>query len=162
MTETEITQLIEASGKSRSTVYRRLSEGWLPEEIIAGQRTDNPPIAPFYSDFEPQDDGATVVIEPDDEASSLKWARDVMWAADNIDTAKNKMTKAKAGSAARYNYYLLGKENPKDLLVNLVPKAINIIDKSKPSEGSDIDMAENKSIAELEELLKMAIAESQV
>lgn len=103
------------------------------------------------------------VDPPDDEDTKfvVTWARAVLWAVDHVDVKKSQMTKTKAGSALKYNMYLLGKDDLRELHVNLVPKALNILDKNKNPEGGDIAAAEEKDCDELEVILKQALEESR-
>jgi hypothetical protein len=141
-------------------VYRKLRDGWTEIEIIANRKgataavpegvvlPETPPPAPIPT------------VEPSDELHAVEWARAVLWAADNVDHNKKRMSKTKAGSAMRYNMFLFGKENGKELMVNLVPKALNILDKNKNPDGGEITEAEERGAGELLGILKQALEES--
>lgn len=99
--------------------------------------------------------------EVDDDEAALDWCRAVLWATRHM--SDKRMTLRKAGSKLRYSMWQAAQKYPKDLLINLAPKAMNIIDRNKDS-GEDLEgmkEAEGKSIKELEELLVDAVAESQ-
>lgn len=157
-TTTYINDLVKRSGKARATVYRKLKSGWTDAEIVANSRDAAP------SDLENREPTPQISSEADsplDSKFAVTWAQAVMWAADNLDESKKQMTRQRAGSAIRYNLFLLGKDDPRELHVALVPKALNILDKHANPEGGDIIATEEKNVAELEELLARAIAESQ-
>jgi hypothetical protein len=177
-----INDLVKRSGRSRSTVYRQLNSGWTEAEVIARRRgeivpesvddlfpvvTMMPPVTANTSSAKHTgevDWVSPASVEPpeaDDTQFALEWARAVRWAADNLDMPKKAMTRQKAGSAMKYNLYLLGKENLRELHGNLVPRALNILDKHRNPEGGDMARIEDQNVSELEELLKQAIADSQ-
>lgn len=145
-----IKQVEEATGLSRTTVYRRLDAGATREELIDS-------VPSLQGDFEqpPVENN----IDPDDRAA-LTWCRAVLWAAENMN--ESKMTLGKAGSKLRYSMWQSAKEYPKELLIQLVPKALQIIDRNKDDGTSaESDAAERKSVQELKELLAGAIEESK-
>lgn len=144
-----VERIMAATGMPRSTAYRRLAKE-SEQDIIASQR---PPEA------------AVEAPEPDDEAeinqSAIEWAHSILWAAKNVGNGR--MSRAKAGSQAKFAMWEFGRENTKELMVNLVPKAMMILDKNKkPEEQAELEAAERKSIAELEELLEGAMKEAGV
>jgi len=96
-----------------------------------------------------------------DGANQLEWARAVLWAAENINVGK--MSKKNAGTLARYIYWKQGRENPKQILVDFVPKALSILDKSqKIDSGTGMMAAEAEQIKDLEQLLEGALAEAGI
>jgi len=102
---------------------------------------------------------AEPVIEAvDSDNMGLDVARAILWAAENISTAR--ITKRQAGSALRYAYWQYGRKERTKLLVDLVPKALSIIDKNKtPAEDANIEAAERKAFKELEMFLDSAVEE---
>ena len=145
-------EIIEATGLSRSTVYRRLKNGATAEEIVAKHGTTAVDDDTSFDDVDPDD-------APDDEQSAIAWARAVMWAAKHTGT---RVTKKTAG-LQRYSLWKIANDDPQAFNVQLVPKAIGLLDKLKrPDEDMAVDAAERSSIAELQELLEGAIAESLV
>lgn len=152
MGQVELTpkDVIEQTGIPRATVYRRLAKGETAADILASVK---PPEA------------APEAPEPDDTAeinqSAIEWAHSILWAAKHSGVAK--MSRAKAGSQAKFAMWEFGRENTKELMVNLVPKAMMILDKNKkPEEQAELEAAERKSIGELEDLLAGAIKEAGV
>jgi hypothetical protein len=101
-------------------------------------------------------------IDLPDGASPVEWAKSVLWAAENVNVTK--MTKAKAGSLARYIYWQQGRKNAKQLLIDFVPRALKILDQNSKNTSDVGGMAasEAEDIAELEELLRDAIVEAGV
>jgi hypothetical protein len=92
------------------------------------------------------------------DSTGVSVARSIIWAAEHI--SQTRITQKEAGSALNYAYWQYGKKNRTELLVQLVPKALSIIDKNKtPQENADVAAAEKASIAELEELLEGALEE---
>lgn len=102
------------------------------------------------------------------EVQGIDAARAVCWAAENLHLPVKSATITKAKTdLARFGashvaplalvYYKYGKKQGTQqtkLLVDLMPKALAIIDKTKASEEqADIVSAEKKSIKELEEFL---------
>jgi len=99
-----------------------------------------------------------VPAELDDDKAAVEWARAVMWAAEHIRVSK--ITKRKAGNAMRYTYWQLGQDNQKQLLVDLVPKALMILDKNKgEGDQSGVVLAEQKNINDLKALLERVLEE---
>lgn len=83
-----------------------------------------------------------------------------MWAAEN--SGQSKMSKQKAGSTMRYALWEFGRENTKELVVQLVPKAMAILDKHFSGQDEEgVVREEERSIKEMEKLLAAAIKESQ-
>lgn len=97
--------------------------------------------------------------EPSDDAASVEWAKAVKFAVENMNTAK--MTITKAGGKLRHSMWQAAREFPKELLVNLMPKALAILDRNQDQAQAEVAEAERKPIRELEELLERAVAESQ-
>lgn len=91
---------------------------------------------------------------------SYAWAEDSFWAFENMG---NKMTRAKAGTAARHALWKYAKDNPDQFLGQVLPKAMALLEKARAKEGDtdEIIRAETKSIASLRKLLKAAIVESE-
>lgn len=90
---------------------------------------------------------------------SYAWAEDSFWAFENMG---NTMTKKKAGSASRLAMHKYAKNNPDQFLGQILPKAMTLLEKARAKEGDtdEIIRAEQKSIAELRKLLKMAVEEA--
>jgi len=109
----------------------------------------------------PKPEAAPVAVPNNDDEAGIEWARAVVWAAEHVHVAK--MTKRKAGNAMRHTYWQLGRDNQKQLLVDLMPKALSILDKAK-GKGDDtgIIIAEEQNIAELSALLAQARAEAGI
>lgn len=157
-----INDLVRRSGQSRATVFRKLKDGWTEDEIVARRRGGEPASVDGLFPAPKNEDPASV--EPpaaDDTQFALKWAQAVMWAADNLDMPKKAMTRQKAGSALKYNLYLLGKDDLRQLHGNLVPRALNILDKHRNPEGGEVARAEDRNVEELTAILKQAIEESR-
>lgn len=96
---------------------------------------------------------------PKEDAAAIEWCRAVLWAAEHVNTAK--MTERKAGNLLRYSLWQFGRDNPKELVVQLVPKALTLLDKNKGTgEGDDVIEAENMAVKELETLLDGALQEA--
>jgi hypothetical protein len=90
---------------------------------------------------------------------SLEWARDVYWAAKNLD---GKVTKSSAGSTLRYELVRYAKKNMKEFLGQILPKAMVIVDRAN-AKGGDADIVaveEGKSIGELQRILRAAVREA--
>ena len=155
-----IDSLVQRSGKSRATIFRRLAAEWTEADILAGEKSaviaQPKEVAPVV-EAKP-----AVILEPpaDDVKFAVTWAQAVLWAADNVDVTKKKMTKTRAGSALRYNLFLFAKDDLRELHANLIPKALSILDKNKNPEGGDLTAAEEKNCDELLTILKQALAES--
>lgn len=93
-----------------------------------------------------------------DDNIGLATARAILWAAEHLN---DKVTQKSAPVPLAYNYWKHGKKYPTKLLVELVPKALSIIDKNKAaSESADVQAAEKRSIADLEELLAGALEDA--
>lgn len=138
-----VKELCARTGLSRATVYRRLKRGETPDEIL------------FSQGIIPEQ----VAETPDDQTAAVGWCKAVLWAAEHINVAR--MTQQKAGSLLKYSLWQFGRDNPKELVVQLVPKALAILDRNKAlADSSAIAEIENLSIAEMESLLESALAES--
>lgn len=138
-----------AQGIPRATAYRIANKGkrkvGKPKPAKPEVVTDAPVEAPL----------ADVL-----STGGLAWARAILWAAENIKVKR--MTKRQAGSILNWSMWEFGRDEPKSLLVQLVPRALAILDKQKESEAPpEIDREELDEIADMEELLEAAIAESQ-
>jgi hypothetical protein len=94
------------------------------------------------------------------ELDSLSWARDVYFVYAHIG---EKLTKAKAGTGARYALWDYAKKNTADFISNMLPKAMVILDrqKAKGSDDETISAAETKSIKEIQKLLAAAVKEAE-
>lgn len=116
-----------------------------------------------------------VVVSSSEELQGADAARAVCWAAENLHLPVKQATVTKAKTdLARFGaahvaplalvYYKYGKKlgtQQTKLLVDLMPKAMAIIDKSRQSEEeADIAAAEKKSVKELEAFLEDAIEEA--
>ena len=98
---------------------------------------------------------------PLDEEAAVNWARAVMWAAERVNVKR--LSVKQAGSASLHAMWQFGRDDPKALMVQLVPKALNILDKNRgDGPGADVVDAEMRSVKELQELLAGALAESQL
>lgn len=145
-----IKQVAEAIGLSRSTVYRKLRLGATREELINS-------VPGLEGDFEQAP--AENNLDPDDRAA-MTWCKAVLWAAENMNEPA--MTMAEAGSKLRFSMWEATQKYPKELLIQLVPKALQIIDRNKgDGSGEEMKTAEHKSVQELKELLAGAIEESK-
>ena len=103
--------------------------------------------------------------EPTDDADGISIARDILRAAEL--STKARVTKKEAVTPLCYAYWKHARKdkgkNMDDLLVNLVPKALSLLDKYKANDAeSDIEKAEHKAIAELEDLLDTAMEEAGI
>ena len=97
----------------------------------------------------------------DDDNIGLSVAKAILWASERLHVAR--MTQKEAGNPLNYNYWKHGKKNPTELLVQLVPKALSIIDKNRtPAADADVVAAEKQSIKDLEELLEGAIEDANL
>jgi hypothetical protein len=100
-------------------------------------------------------------LVPDEQQSAVQWAQSILWAAERVNDKK--ITQKQAGTLSNYTFWKYGRADPKSLLVTLVPKALAILDKNKTDEtGSDITAAEERSIAEQQELLDRALSEAEI
>jgi len=98
-------------------------------------------------------------IDAEINQSVVEWAHSILWAAKHINEPR--MSLKKTGCKIKYGYWEFGRENTKELMVNLVPKALTILDKNKkPEAEAEIEAAEKQSISELKELLAGAIKEA--
>ena len=98
-------------------------------------------------------------VETAEGASQLEWSRAVQWAVDNID--KGKISRKAAGSTVRYTYWKLGRENSTQLLLDIYPRALAIMEKNKKTDVvSGMVAAEADQIRDLEELLSDALIEA--
>lgn len=152
-----IKQITKATDLSRTTVYRKLNAGATKEELlnsVPGLQSgiEQPPV-----DIEqpPVDNN----MDPDDKAA-LTWCRAVLWAADHMHD--DDMTVEKAGNKLRFSMWQSAQKYSKELLIQLVPKALQILDRNR-DDGSTVEAnaAERKSVQELKELLAGAIEESK-
>lgn len=145
-----IKQIVEATGLSRSTVYRRLDAGASREELINS-------VSGLPDDIEQAP--AENNMDPDDKAA-VTWCKAVLWATENMND--DSMTLGKAGSNLRFSMWQSTKKYSKEMLIQLMPRALQILDRNK-DDGSTAEAAdaERKSVAELRELLAGAIEESK-
>ena len=145
-----IKQIIEATGMSRTTVYRKINDdGMTREELMAAAKD-----APIDTEQPPTDE----TVDLDDQAA-LTWCRAVIWASGNMHD--DNMTLKKAGSKLRYSMWQSTKKYSKEMLIQLVPKALQILDRNKDDGTSaETEAVERKSVADLKELLAGAIEES--
>lgn len=141
----DIKAIMDSEGVSRSTAYRR-----------AGKPGAKKPKA------KPVVNEPAIVAEPTNTSDGgVAWARAILWAAENM--RNKRITKRGAGSIANYSMWQFSQEEPKTLLVQLVPRALTIIDKYKGEiGGSDADAAEQADIADLEDLLARAIVDAGI
>ena len=94
----------------------------------------------------------TLPAPPTDSAGAVAWAQAILYAAENLGKAR--VTQRQAGSKINYAMWQASREYPKEFLVQLMPKALAILDKNKAGvEEEEIEKAEEKSIKELEGLL---------
>lgn len=130
-----VQDIMDRDGVSRSTAYRRLKEEQQEEAESAG------------------------IITEDTVEGTLEWCEAVLWAAKHVNTAR--MSERRAGSKLRYSLWQFGRGNTKELVVNMVPKALTILDKNKqPEEIEAMEEAEKTPIAELEKLLETTLEEA--
>jgi len=109
------------------------------------------------------------VVDPEllqDQEFALKWARAVRWAAENLSAphrGKGAMNAKKAGSELNFSVWKVGKDNGSAFMQNMVPRALQILDKHSGSTVGDEELAkaEEAPIAELEDLLKRYVEASQ-
>jgi hypothetical protein len=89
-----------------------------------------------------------------------RWALDCYWAYSEMGGRPNK---AKAGSPARYALWQMANKDPGTFVTEIMPKAMNLLDKAraKNSDSENIAKAEKKAILKLQELLKSAVEESR-
>jgi AcrR family transcriptional regulator len=154
-----VPEIMQASGLPRSTIYYRLKNGESAREIIASVKgeeltaEDAAPLADVQAD-------PPAVVSPEslDDKAAVEWARSVMWAAEHVHISR--MAKRKAGTPMRFTLWQYGRENQKELLVNMVPRALSYLDKAKAGkEPEGVMLAEQKSIDELRALLEQALGE---
>lgn len=93
-----------------------------------------------------------------EQEGSLEWCRAVLWAAQHM--SKSRMTQKQAGGLLRYSTWKVARENPKEFSLQLVPKAIMILEKIKPDDDGGVVELEERSVAELEKFLDRAIDEA--
>ncbi len=149
-----IQNIIDATGLSRTTVYRKINDDGMSREELLGSAPGAPDSPDEFE--EPPDDKP---IDPDDTAA-LTWCRAVVWASENMH--EKKMTEKKAGSKIRYSMWQSSEKYPKEMLIQLVPKALQILDRNKDSGTSaETADAERKSVVDLRELLAGALEESK-
>lgn len=138
-----VAEISRVTGMSRATIYRRFKEGVTKEELLEQAQ---------------QQQATDEELDPEDRAA-VTWCKAVLWAAENMNDKS--MTISRAGSKLRYSMWESAQEYPKELLVQLVPKALAILDKNKQmDEGDEVEEAEKEGIQELEEMLKTAIEEA--
>ncbi len=149
-----INDVAKALGVSRTTVYRKLNAGATREELMASVPSLHTSEEDVFVQPPPESN-----IDPDDKAA-LTWCRAVLWASEHMND-KN-MTEGKAGSKLRFSMWQSAREYSKEMLFQLVPKALQIIDRNK-EDGSTAEAvaSERKSVAELKELLAGVIEESK-
>ena len=136
----------DATGFSRTKVYRKKRSGMTNKEII-----DSVPSLHGPKDYNVEEPPAESNIDPDDKAA-LTWCRAVVWASEHMH--ETNMTEKKAGSKLRYSMWQSSEKYPKELLMQLTPKALQIIDRNKDDGTSaEVADAERKSVQELKELL---------
>jgi hypothetical protein len=141
-----VADVVEKTGISRANVYRRKAKGETLEEILAAA-------CPGSVELPPPDADAEI------DQSAVEWAHSILWAAKHVNEAR--MSRTKAGSQIKYAMWEFGRDNAKELVVNLVPKALTILDKNKkPEAEAEIEAAEKQSISELKELLAGALKEA--
>ena len=89
-----------------------------------------------------------------------RWASDCFWTFEHLG---DRMTLAKAGNAGRWGLWQMAKNDPERFLNQILPKAMSILDRAidKSGDGEDIIVkAERKNIAELQDILRRAVAEA--
>lgn len=138
----QVRELMAAEGISRAAAYRRLK----PPKPKPPKSNDDP--VP-----------ADVLVMPSAEGGAVTWAQAILWAAEHIKT--NRMTKGTAGSVLNWSLWQFAREEPKVFLTQLVPKALGILESNKGGLKGEQDKAEQLEIADMEDLLAGAIAESQ-
>lgn len=149
-TPEKILAIMDECDCARATAFKKQKEGYQPDlEAFVKRQGER------KAKGEPTD--GTLPANFD---QPIEWARAVLWAAEHQN--HKGMTRRKAGSGLNFTLWEFGQSRPKELLVQMVPKAIDIItgdggDKA----GSEYELVENQSIAELEELLVAAVAESK-
>ena len=149
-----IKQIENALDLSRTTVYRRLNAGATREELMASVPSLHTPTEDAFEQAPAESN-----IDPDDKAA-LTWCRAVIWASEHMH--ETSMSAKKAGSKLRFSMWKAAQDYPKELLMQLAPKALQILDRNK-DDGSTAEAtaSERKSVAELRELLAGAIEESK-
>jgi len=148
----DIQELMDETGLSRATIYRRLKQGKTPEQIMG-----RPPRRAFGSpDEQDEQADATEIVE---YQATLSWCRAVLWAAENMHVKK--MTRKEAGSDLKYSMWHAAQDYPKELLVQLVPKALAYIERQSGAEEFEAEGAEKEGIEKLEELLREALREAE-
>lgn len=141
--EYSVSALARLTGYSRPTVYRYLKDGKTKQEIL-----DSSKIAVAESSEDLAEDQA-----------SLTWCKAVLWAAEHMN--EKTMTLKKAGNKLRLSMWQSTQEYPKELLIQLVPKALQILDRNKGSEETvEMVRAEEKAVDEMLDLLKVALVDA--
>lgn len=94
-----------------------------------------------------------------DDVGSIDLARAIQFAVENLN--KTNMTPRKAGSKLRFALWQAGQADAKGLLLNLLPKAMTIIDKQTNHKVEDEETRrEEAAVKEIDELLEAAIEEA--
>jgi hypothetical protein len=92
--------------------------------------------------------------------SALEWAQAILWAAEHIN--KSRMSKTRSKTPLRHAMWEWGRDNTRELYVQLMPRAMAILEKySTNLVDEEVVKLEEKAIQEMEELLQAAIEESQ-
>lgn len=87
------------------------------------------------------------------------WAADCYWAYEHLG---DRVTRAKAGTAARFAQWKMAAKDPEYFVMQVMPKAMTMLEKARDKAGDEdgVSRAEQKSIAELQRILTAAIAEA--
>lgn len=100
------------------------------------------------------------------DSSALEWAQAILWAVEN--TSFKTLPKVKVGgkkkapSAIQKALWEFGQENEKSLVVNLMPRALDIINKHAANQvEDDVAAAEQEAVQEIDKLLEAAIKEAE-
>lgn len=141
-----------------------MSDEQQPPKKKRGRPRKHPPPdpnAPKRKRGRPKKSEQPQVETPDDvNQSAVEWAHAILWAVENV--GQSKMSKQKAGSATRHALWEFGRENTKALVVNLMPKAMSILEKQDAMRVDDeVAAAEEKAVDEIDKLIKDAIEEAK-
>lgn len=124
-------------------------------------------------DFWPKlPESAAMPTTADDRISPASWAQDVLWAAERINLKSlHPNTEGKRGrpntscpagiSVSRFALWQFGRDNPKDMMTNLVPKALAIVQKNTARDDDEaIAAAEEMEVSKMRKTLELALVEA--
>ena len=138
-----------------------LSEQQLDEKVVPKNKTTPAKRKrgrPKGSKNKPKEPPSSLELTDVEQEGTLEWCRAVFWAVQHMATPR--MTQTKAGSLLRYTQWKIARKDPMKFSLQLVPKAMSMLEKVKPDDQGGVVEAEEKSVAELQAFLDRATKEA--